>query len=82
MGDPTRRRGALIQWNDARGYGFVEDADGGQRVFVHVSAYPADAVRPSEGDELEFSVGRGADGRRQAIGVRVRRSAREAREHA
>ncbi len=80
MGDPTRRTGALIQWNDARGYGFIEDADGGQRVFVHVSAYPAAATRPSEGDVVEFAVGRGADGRRQAVEVSVRRSARESRE--
>lgn len=82
MGNPTRRIGVLIRWDDARGFGFLEESDGGRRVFVHHSAYPTDAPRPSEGDEVEFGVGPGSDGRLQAIDVRVRRSARAVQEAA
>lgn len=82
MGSPTRSTGTLLQWNDARGFGFVEDSDGGRRSFVHISAYPADGPRPGEGDELEYTVGPGSDGRRQALDVKVRRSARIVRHEA
>lgn len=78
MGDPSRRAGALIEWNDARGFGFIEDAEDGRRIFVHLSAYPAAGPRPSEGDAVEFSVGRDRDGRRQAVDIRVLRSMRAA----
>lgn len=77
MVDPApRRSGVLIQWDDARGFGFIESADGGRRVFVHVSEYPAEAPRPMAGDELSFVIGAGADGRRQAREVEVLHSAR------
>ncbi|QYO76891.1 cold-shock protein [Devosia salina] len=29
--------GQLVQWNDERGFGFIEGSDGG-RHFVHISA--------------------------------------------
>jgi uncharacterized membrane protein YsdA (DUF1294 family)/cold shock CspA family protein len=76
MNPIMRRSGVLTQWNDERGYGFIEQATGGQRVFVHVSEYPKDAPRPYDGDELSFEIGVGADGRRQALAIEVVRSAR------
>ena len=82
MREEDRRTGEVIQWQDARGFGFIEDADGGARVFMHISACEAGAPRPSVGDVVEFSVGRGSDGRRQAIDVRLVRSMRLARDEA
>lgn len=82
MGDstPVRRSGALGDWNDERGFGFVEPSDGTRRVFVHVSEFPKDGPRPSDGDELSFVVGTGPDGRRQALAVEIIYSARLARQ--
>ena len=80
MRDQGRHVGEVIQWQDARGFGFIEDADGGARVFVHISSCPPDGPRPSEGDEVEFTVGRSPDGRRQAVEVRFLRSTRAERE--
>jgi len=82
MGTPARRTGVLVRWDDARGFGFFEETDGGRRVFVHHSAYPSGAPRPSEGDEVEFAVGVGRNGRPEAIDVRVQRSARAVQEAA
>lgn len=62
--------GQLVQWNDERGFGFIEGQDG-QRHFVHISAIGRIATRPRTGDSVTFVAGRGADGRPQAHSVRI-----------
>jgi uncharacterized membrane protein YsdA (DUF1294 family)/cold shock CspA family protein len=62
--------GRLVQWNDDRGFGFVEGADG-QRLFVHVSSIDRIATRPRVNDSVTFVPGRGPDGRPQARSVRI-----------
>lgn len=57
--------GVLVDWNDERGFGFVE-ADAG-RLFVHISAFPADGGRPQPGDPVRFEVGSGPDRRMRAV---------------
>jgi len=81
MADPNvlRRSGVIVDWNDERGFGFVTPTDGSRRVFAHISEFPRDAPRPSDGDELSFVVGADEEGRRQATGIEVIHSARRAR---
>jgi len=62
--------GRLVQWNDERGFGFIEGGDG-QRHFVHISAIGRIATRPRIGDRVSFMPGRGADGRLQAHSVTI-----------
>ena len=62
--------GQLVQWNDDRGFGFIESADG-RRHFVHISAIGRIATRPRIGDHVSFVPGIGADGRAQAKAVRI-----------
>ena len=54
-----RYQGSLVQWNDERGFGWIATDGGGEKVFVHISAFaprpPADQ-RPKDGQRLEFSV--------------------------
>lgn len=55
-----RYQGTLVEWNDARGFGFVQADAGGDRLFVHISAFqpkPSLQVRPQVGMHLEFAVG-------------------------
>ena len=55
-----RYRGTLQQWNDERGFGWVQTEDGRQRLFMHVSALmprPSAARRPQVGQAVEFSIG-------------------------
>ena len=54
-----RYGGTLSQWNDDRGFGWIEADDGG-RLFVHISAFeprPSADQRPRPGLRLEFAVG-------------------------
>ena len=68
MGSAGRRRsGVLAEWNDQRGFGFVEA--GGKRTFVHISAFEAAAGRPQAGEFVEFALGEGPDGRPCAVDV-------------
>lgn len=57
-----RYDGILTEWNDARGFGWVQADAGGERVFAHISAFqpqPGPHQRPRAGMRLVFSVGVG-----------------------
>lgn len=63
-------RGELVQWNDERGFGFIE-ADDGKRYFVHISRIGRIATRPRAGDLVSFSTALGRDGRMEARSVSI-----------
>ena len=71
--------GVLVDWNDERGFGFIEED--GRRTFVHVSAFDLREGRPTAGDEVHYSVGTAPDGRPRAVQadlIRTRRRAGDA----
>src|SRR5712671_2296511 len=65
-----RLKGTLVEWNDDRGFGFIEPADGGGRVFCHVKAFEVRVRRPMAGDRLTYELSKGSDGRTSAARVR------------
>jgi uncharacterized membrane protein YsdA (DUF1294 family)/cold shock CspA family protein len=65
-----QQAGRLATWDDDRGFGFIE-ADGGERVFVHIKSIARLANRPRVGDRLRFEVGPGRDGRPAASNVQI-----------
>jgi CspA family cold shock protein len=52
-----------VKWfNDAKGYGFIEQ-EGGEDVFVHFSAISGEGFKSlKEGDPVEFEVTQGPKG--------------------
>ena len=64
-----RFTGTLKTWNDDRGFGFVQPAQGGQEIFVHIKAFPSGAGRPSAGQVLTFEVETDSDGKKKARAV-------------
>lgn len=56
-------RGKVKWFNDAKGYGFIEQEQGGEDVFVHFSAIQAEGFRTlREGQEVEYELKTGDKG--------------------
>lgn len=50
-------KGTVKWFNESKGYGFIEQADGGKDVFVHYSAITGDGFRNlREGQAVEFEI--------------------------
>lgn len=64
-----RTHGTLTKWNDDRGFGFITPAKDTGDLFVHISAFPRDGVRPSVNELISFEVEAGPDGRQRAVNV-------------
>ena len=55
-------RGKVKWFNDAKGFGFIEQ-EGGEDVFVHFSSITMDGFKTlAEGQEVEFEIQTGAKG--------------------
>lgn len=64
-----RIEGTLSKWNEDRGFGFITPAQGGQDVFVHISAFPKDGVRPTLGETLSFEIEIDNNDNRRAVNI-------------
>lgn len=51
-----RFNGAIKSWNDERGFGFIQPAQGGPDVFVHIKAFNTFAGRPQVNQRVSFQV--------------------------
>jgi CspA family cold shock protein len=61
-----------VKWfNAAKGYGFIEQAEG-EDLFVHFSEIQSEGFKSlDEGQEVTFDVGSGKNNKPQATNVRV-----------
>lgn len=61
------KTGRVTFFNNSKGFGFIEDDESGERVFVHIN----DLIDPvNENDRVNFETGRGPKGLK-AINVRL-----------
>lgn len=50
-------KGTVKWFNESKGYGFIEQEDGGKDVFVHFSAIQSEGFRNlREGQQVEFEI--------------------------
>ena len=52
--------GKVKFFNDTKGFGFITPDDGGQDLFVHISAIEGDSL--TDNDNVEYEVGEGQKG--------------------
>ncbi|MBV6847137.1 cold shock and DUF1294 domain-containing protein [Xanthomonas campestris pv. paulliniae] len=65
-----RYQGRLSDWNDHKGFGFVTPHGGGDRAFVHISAFAQQTRRPRDGEIITYAIERDAHKRLNATQVR------------
>ena len=64
--------GTVKFYNKKKGYGFIQQDDGGDDVYFHATALAKDADLPSNGQRVSFTVGTNPrDGRPRAERVKV-----------
>lgn len=64
----ARERGILVDWHDARGFGFIQ-RPGGAKLYVHMKSIGKSVDRPKPGDILSYDIGKGSGGRPVALNV-------------
>jgi len=62
--------GRITDWNDKKGFGFVAPNGGGNRAFVHVTAFERVPGRPSTGQLISYDLARDEKGRFKAAAIR------------
>lgn len=79
----SQQDGVLVNWDDARGFGFIEPDLGGPQVFVHAKAFVAMAGRkqvagrPEVGMRVRFTVETTAEGKKRAQRVSILKAVRQ-----
>ncbi|KAL8499272.1 hypothetical protein ACS0TY_022305 [Phlomoides rotata] len=70
MADSDLKKGTFKCFNDQKGFGFITPDDGSEDRFVHQSAIKSSGFQSlGEGEEVEYSVEYGHDGRAKAANV-------------
>jgi uncharacterized membrane protein YsdA (DUF1294 family)/cold shock CspA family protein len=64
-----RKKGKIIKWNDDKGFGFILPADSQKNIFVHIKSFSDKSLRPTEGQDVTYTVQKNDDGRDSAIKV-------------
>ncbi|QIO04690.1 DUF1294 domain-containing protein [Acinetobacter shaoyimingii] len=65
-----RDQGRLVDWNDEKGFGFIQPNDSSKdRVFLHIKSFARPGPRPIIGCALEYVVQLDAQGRYRAVQV-------------
>jgi uncharacterized membrane protein YsdA (DUF1294 family)/cold shock CspA family protein len=71
-------QGVIKSWNDERRFGFIEPAQGGQEIFLHMKAFTERGGRPQVGQHVAFDIELNKDGKKRAKSVQMARPARAA----
>ena len=64
-----RFQGKISDWNDDKGYGFVEPNGGGTRAFVHIKSFTDLSRRPINGDIIIYETTTDEKNRTQATNI-------------
>ncbi|WP_417550880.1 DUF1294 domain-containing protein [Methylophaga sp.] len=66
-------QGRISNWNDDRGFGFVEPNGGGERAFVHIKSFNTPSRRPVNGEVIIYELARDNNNRYKAENIQFAR---------
>ena len=66
-----RKAGRVKTWHTDKVFGFIDVHADTKDVFFHITALQTRAVTPTPGDRVSFELGKGRDGRIQALSVAI-----------
>ncbi|MFT6218870.1 MAG: cold shock CspA family protein [Cycloclasticus pugetii] len=69
-------QGKVLNWNDEKGFGFVEPNGGGKRAFVHIKAFKPRSRRPVNGEIIVYELVQDNNNRYKAENIQFARDAR------
>ena len=64
-------KGKLVRWNAERGFGFIRSEQESSDIFIHISELRQMSRPPVQGDDIEFNLAPGKDGRLCAVNARI-----------
>ena len=73
-----RFNGTVKTWNEERAFGFIEPEQGGQEIFLHITAFPPRSGRPQLNQRVSFEVVLNRDGKKRAAKVQLVRAPKSA----
>lgn len=68
-----RLQGKVLNWNDDKGFGFVEPNGGGERAFVHIKAFNPRSRRPANREVIIYELVRENNNRYKAKNIKFAR---------
>ncbi len=68
-------QGKILNWNDDKGFGFVEPNGGGERAFVHIKAFKPRSRRPVNGEVVIYELVHENNNRYKAENIKFARDA-------
>jgi len=69
-------QGKVFNWNDDKGFGFVEPNGGGERAFVHIKAFKPRSRRPVNGEVIIYELVHENNNRYKAENIKFARDAK------
>lgn len=66
-----RFEGTVKSWNEDRAFGFIAADQGGQEIFLHITAFPARSGQPPLNQRVSFEVELNREGKKRATNVRL-----------
>ncbi|MFT5726512.1 MAG: cold shock CspA family protein [Desulforhopalus sp.] len=65
----NKQNGIVANWNEEKGFGFIDPEVGDRRVFAHVTDYSKGHEKPFKGLEVQYFLSTDQRGRKRAVEV-------------
>ena len=65
------KKGKLIRWIDAKGFGFIKPKNGKGDIFIHITAFKGMGRKPVIGDIIHYEIGTDTNGKTRAVNAKI-----------